>query len=142
MSTIFLNIHHIHDICFVLARELLSFDEPIPDFETRFPNKLEAVLQIPQQGTKDKLFYSSLPKQAAVLFYSLVKNHPFLNGNKRIAVVSLLTFLYLNSHWISTDWKTLYGLTIFIANSDPADRGKALNVLIQFIRDSFIDRIQ
>jgi len=41
MSTVFLTIDHIRDICFALAREFLTFDEPIPEFETRFPGKLE-----------------------------------------------------------------------------------------------------
>lgn len=136
MPSIFLTTDHIHDLCFALAQEFLTFDEPIPDFKTRFPGKLEAILEIPQQGTKDERLYPSLPEQAAVLFYSLVKEHPFLNGNKRLAVVSLLTFLSLNEHWLETDWKTLYGLTIFVANSDPSDRDKVLRTLEEFISNS------
>lgn len=136
MKTKFLGVEHIRDLCFVLAREFFSFDEPIPDFNTRFPKKLEAIIQIPQQGIKDGLLYPTLTKQAAVFFYSMVKEHPFLNGNKRIAVVSLLTFLYLNQRWLKTDWKTLYGLTIFVANSDPSDRSKILKTLEQFFKDS------
>lgn len=100
MSTVFLNINHVRDICFALAQEFLTFDEPIPSFETRFPDKLEAILNIPQQGTKNGLLYPTITEQAAVLFYSLVKEHPFLNGNKRLAVVSLLTFLSPFPHMI------------------------------------------
>jgi len=128
----------VREICFALAQEFLTFDEPIPDFETRFPGKLEAILEIPQQGTRDGLLYPTLTEQAAVLFYSLVKGHPFLNGNKRLAVVSLLTFLSLNNHWLETDWKTLYGLTMFVANSAPSDRAKLLKTLKEFINSSVI----
>jgi hypothetical protein len=76
----FLTVGDVRDICFALARRLLTFDEPIPDFDTRFPCKLEAILEIPQQGTKEGLLYSTLTGQATVLFYALVKEHPFLNG--------------------------------------------------------------
>jgi death-on-curing protein len=136
--TNFLTLNHVGDICFALAQELLAFDEPIPAFETRYPKKLEGILGIPQQGTKAGLIYKSVYQQAAVLFYSLVKEHPFLNGNKRLAVVCLLVFLQLNKHWLKTDWKTLYGLTVFVANSDPIDRSNVLKTLEQFIKETLV----
>lgn len=139
MKNNFLSPEDVRDICFSLAQEFLTFDEPIPSFETRFPQKLESILAIPKQGTMEGLLYSTFTEQTSVLFYSLVKGHPFLNGNKRIAVVSLLTFLYFNNFWLETDWKTLYGLTIFVVNSDPKDRDKVLKVLNQFIKDSLIE---
>lgn len=67
MATIFLSLEHVRDVCFTLAQELLTFDEPIPSFETRFPERLEAILEIPKE---DRL-YPSLTGQASVLFYSL-----------------------------------------------------------------------
>jgi len=140
MATTFLTVDHVRDICFVFAQEFLTFDEPIPEFETRFPGKLEAILELPRQGTKSGFLYPTLEEQAAVLFYSMIKEHPFLNGNKRLAVVSLLVFLFLNNRWLKTDWKTLYGLTIFVANSDPSDRNKVLNSLGQFIKDSLVGK--
>ncbi len=140
MQTIFLTFEDVRDICFVLAREFLAFDEPIPDFNTRFQGRLEAILEIPQQGVAEGLLYPTLVDQAVVLFYSMVKEHPLLNGNKRIAVVSLLVFLSFNDYWLKMDWKTLYGLTIFVANSDPTDRDKVLKPLAQFIKDSLVKK--
>ena len=118
---------------------MLAFSEPIPNFETRFPGKLEAILEMPRQGIEQRLLYATFNKQASILFYSLVKEHPFLNGNKRIAVVSLLTFLFLNKRWLKTDWQTLYGLTIFTANSAPCDRSKVVATLEQFIEESVVN---
>ena len=40
--------------------------------------------------------YPSLAEKAAALGYSLVQNHPFLDGNKRIAHAAMETFLILN----------------------------------------------
>lgn len=70
----------------------------------------------------------------------VIFEHPFLNGNKRIAVVSLLVFLSLNGRWLRMDWKTLYGLTVFVANSDPSDRDKVLKTLVQFIEYSLVEK--
>lgn len=72
-------------ISFNLARKLMSFDEPIPDYSTRDNSLLESSLASPKN-----IFHNTenptLVDLTAVLFYSLIKNHPFVNGNKRIAV--------------------------------------------------------
>ena len=40
--------------------------------------------------------YPTIEEKAARLCYSLIKNHAFLDGNKRIAVFAMLVFLELN----------------------------------------------
>ncbi len=79
-------------IAFRLAKELLEFNEPIPDFSTRFPHVLESCLVVPFQKFTQKDVYKGLIAKASVLFYLLIKNHPFQNGNKRIAMTTLLFF--------------------------------------------------
>ena len=124
--TKWLTIEHVRDICIVYAQTHLAFDEPIPPFNTRFPGKLEAILEITKQEYGSQLFYPTLTEQAAALFYSLIKEHPFLNGNKRIAVICLLVFLKLNRKWLEMDWRTLYDITVAVAVSDPKERGTVL----------------
>ena len=41
---------------FALAKELMSGDEPIPDFGTRFPNILESCLETPLPGLVERIF--------------------------------------------------------------------------------------
>jgi death-on-curing protein len=50
-----------------------------------------------------KRLYPTLVATAAILFYLMIKNHPFQNGNKRIAITTLLTFLYNNNKWLRAD---------------------------------------
>ena len=57
---------------FVLAQEIMSFDEPIPDFKTRFSNILESCIAAPFQAFQEKSFYPGLIDKAAILF-SLVQ---------------------------------------------------------------------
>src|SRR6056297_2259224 len=87
-------------IAFMLARSHLTYDEPIPDFDTRRPNVLERCLTIPFQTFSKQAAYKGLIDKAAILFYLMIKNHPFQNGNKRIAMTTLLVFLGKNDKWL------------------------------------------
>lgn len=113
-----LTLEHVKEICLRLAREWMSWDEPIPDFETRLPNILESCLAAPLQTYGRKSLYPNLSSKAAALFYFLIKNHPFQNGNKRIAVTSLLVFLYLNGKWLKVSCERLYKIAVWVAESD------------------------
>lgn len=104
-------------IAFRLAKELLEFNEPIPDFSTRFPNILESCLAVPFQKFTRKDVYKGLIAKASILFYLLIKNHPFQNGNKRIAMTTLFVFLYKNEKWLKVDEKELYNFAVWVAQS-------------------------
>lgn len=54
---------------------------------------LHSAVMAPQTG-----YYASLAELAAVYAHGIVKNHPFLDGNKRTGFVSALTFLGANKH--------------------------------------------
>lgn len=73
----------------------------------------------PLQTFGGRCLYPTLEDKAAVLFYLMIKNRPFQNGNKRIAVTSLLTFLYLNNKWIKIYKEDLYDLAVMVAASKP-----------------------
>src|SRR5262245_27139885 len=88
-------------VAFQLAKKLVDWDEPIPDFSTRFPEKLEGAINAPFQTFDRKSLYKGLVGKAAALFYLMIKDHPFQNGNKRIAVATLLCFLLGNKYWLS-----------------------------------------
>lgn len=123
-------------LCFDLARELMTFEEPIPDYSTRDNSLLESALGAPRQTFGGNLLYPTLQIQAAILFYSLIKNHPFRNGNKRIAVMSLLTFLSLNGLWLSMKPLDLYKLAQEVSSSNPKDRDHILKDLEKTISKS------
>ena len=107
-------------LAFRLAKEHLSFDEPIPDFSTRFANVLESCIAMPFMKFDGKPLYKSLTGRASILFYLMIKNHPFQNGNKRIAITTLLVLLYENNKWLRADAQSLYNFTVWVAQS-PAE---------------------
>ena len=85
-----------------------------------------AVAQI-EKGFGNEDFYSTLEEKATTLLYLVVKNHAFVDGNKRIAAACFLKFLEQNNMLfnaknqpiISND--TLATLTLFIASSKPEE---------------------
>lgn len=126
-------------LCFDLTRELMTFQEPIPDYSTRNSSLLESSLASPKQTFAGKLLYPTLSKQAAILFYSLIKNHPFRNGNKRIAVMGLLTHLAINQKWINIDPIDLYKLACKVSKSNPKKMGQILHTIEKSIEKNTVD---
>jgi death-on-curing protein len=68
---------------------------------------LESALHRPQTG-----YYDTLVHEAAALLESLVQNHPFVDGNKRVAFAVVDVFLRINGHLITADSKAIYGYMI------------------------------
>ena len=58
---------------------------------------LESALNAPFQTFGDEELYPSIIEKASRLCYGLIKNHPFIDGNKRIGVYAMLVFLELNN---------------------------------------------
>ena len=132
-----LTVQEVEYMAFRLAEEFLKFDEPIPDFTTRFPNILESCLLTPFQKFGGKHLYPTLLSKAAMLFYLMIKNHPFQNGNKRIAITTLLLFLLNNKKWLNTDIEKFYIFTKWVAAS-PADAKEPVVVAIELFIDRYI----
>ena len=132
--TRWLTLDEFRQICFDYAATADWIElEPIPDFDTRYPNRLESCLETPQQTFDEELLYPTLYKQATIFFYLLVKNHPFLNGNKRIAIVALGVFLFINVKLLKSTSSELYDLTKHVASSDPKDKTKIMVEIEGFI---------
>ncbi len=59
-------------------------------------NLLKSALAVPQSGVADDYFHEDLAGMAAAYLYHIVRNHPFVDGNKRTGLVAALVFLALN----------------------------------------------
>jgi prophage maintenance system killer protein len=126
-------------LAFRLAKEHLSFNEPIPDFSTLFPNVLESCVVTPFQGFSGKALYPTLVVKAGILFYLMIKNHPFQNGNKRIAITTLLAFLFGNGKWLKADAQELYNFTVWVAQSPSELKEQVVAGIQKFIRNHLAD---
>ena len=69
---------------------------------------LESALAQPRATFDDVELYSTLVDKAAALGFSLIRNHPFVDGNKRSALVVSLLFLRLNGKSIAASMEDRY----------------------------------
>jgi death-on-curing protein len=70
-------------------------------------SSLEAAVFRPQTG-----YYNNLAEEAAALFESLVNNHPFLDGNKRVGFAAAHTFLLLNGFDLDVSNKAAFAFVM------------------------------
>jgi len=61
---------------------------------------LESALAQPRMTFGDEDLYPTIAEKAAALGFSLIKNHPFVDGNKRTGHAAVETFLVLNGYEI------------------------------------------
>lgn len=124
---------------FSLAKEMMTWDEPIPEFGTRFPSVLESCLNTPFTRFSRKDLYRGLIGKSTIMFYLMIKNHPFQNGNKRVAVMTLLLFLANNGKWLRMKPDDLYNFAVGIARSRPNSREKVVRNIYNTIEKYIID---
>lgn len=79
---------------------------------------VESAVVQPQMTFAAGELYPSLIDKAAALCFSLVMNHPFVDGNKRIGHAAMETFLVLNGHSLNADVDDAESLFLRLAAGD------------------------
>lgn len=77
---------------------------------------LESALHRPQTG-----YYDTIVHEAAALLESLVQNHPFVDGNKRVAFAVTDVFLRINGYELTADSRAIYDRFIEFLNNGTFD---------------------
>ena len=94
------------------------------------------------KGFGESDFYPTLEEKAAMLLYLVVKNHSFVDGNKRIAAACFLKFLQQNNMLFNSKQQpiinneTLASLTLFIASSKPEEMETVKRLVISVLNRS------
>ena len=83
----------------------------------RDENLLDSAIETPFQTFGGQDLYPTLIEKAARLGYGLIKNHPFLDGNKRIGTHAMLTFLDINGVEIKFDYDELTKIIFNVADN-------------------------
>lgn len=81
----------------------------------RDPALLESALEQPRATFDKKLLHPTVTEQAAAYLFHLARNHPFVDGNKRVALAAMDVFLRINGHQLQLDDDELYDLVIRVA---------------------------
>jgi death-on-curing protein len=76
---------------------------------------LESAVSRPRATFRNKDLYPTSFHKAAALMESLVKNHPFIDGNKRMAITSAAIFLQMNGYLLKASHNELVDFAVLVA---------------------------
>ncbi len=102
-------------------------------------DQFEGILRTIYQSFDGEEVYSTVGEKAANLLYFIVKDHPFFDGNKRIAALLFIVFLMLNEYGLTEDGgvkitdRALVALTLMIAESEPKEKGLITAVVCRIL---------
>lgn len=65
----------------------------------------------------------------------MIKNHPFANGNKRMAVALMMYFMYKNKKWAKIHPMEMYDIACTVAESDPTRSQETIDLLRRVIKE-------
>ncbi|MBI2669873.1 MAG: Fic family protein [Candidatus Yanofskybacteria bacterium] len=128
------------EIIVKLKEELLAKKEAGDLFGQEYGEKFRAVLGTIRQTFAGKALYPSIEEKAAHLLYFIIKDHPFVDGNKRIASFLFVYFLDRNSYlYKNTGEKkindnALVALALLIAVSDPGDKDIMIKIISNLLK--------
>lgn len=103
----------------LLHEDLLAETGGMPGL--REEGLLDSALNLPFQTFDGQVLYPSIQQKAARLCCSLVQNHPFVDGNKRIGIHTMLVFLALNGIELLYTQEELISLGLSLATGELTD---------------------
>jgi hypothetical protein len=120
----------------VLKGELMHKGEATDNFATeRNRGAVEGIIGNVMQSFGGQALYPTVEEKAAHLLYFIIKNHPFVDGNKRTGAYAFIWYLQkaklLNTSVITP--ATLTALTLLIAESDPQDKEKMVKLVVMLL---------
>ena len=116
----------------------LKFSSDSYLFALERDNGVEAIIFDIYQTFDGKDLYSSIEEKAANFLYLIIKNHVFIDGNKRIAATLFVYFLefynllYKDGKQV-IDNNTLVAITLLIAQSNPKEKEILVDLVMNFL---------
>jgi death-on-curing family protein len=127
----------LHDYQNVIAAMRSDFESSV--FGKEKDDSFQSSIAQISKGFGDIDFYPSIEEKAATLLYLIIKNHSFVDGNKRIAAACFLLFLEVNGLLKSKEGdllisnEALASLTLFAAASKPEEMDTVKKLIISVL---------
>ena len=122
-----------------IKKELKNKGEASDLFGTDSQDKLSGILQNLLQTFDKKELYPSIEEKASHLLYFVIKDHPFIDGNKRIASFLFVYFLDKNKYLYRESGErkindnALAALALLIAVSNPKEKDELIKITTNLI---------
>ena len=123
-----------------LKAELRKENEAGDLFGQEYDKKFQSIIGTIYQTFDGKELYNSIEEKSANLLYLSIKDHPFADGNKRIASVLFVYFLQMNNYLYTSDFQrkinnnTLASLALLVATSDPKEKEIIIKIIISLLQ--------
>lgn len=125
----------------LLRENLIAQKEASVLFGSSKDERFIGILSSVVQSFGGEYLYPSIEEQAAHLLYFIVKNHPFIDGNKRIGAFMFIWFLQRNKHHLKRNGEpkindnSLVAITLLVAQSAPGQKEIMVDLIINLIKD-------
>ena len=104
-------------------------------FGQEVENKLEGILGNIEQTFNGTNLYETSSEKAAHLLYFIIKDHPFVDGNKRIGCLSFLLYLQKQSITANLTDNGLAALALLVAESTPSQKDNIIRLIINLLNE-------
>jgi len=92
---------------------------------TRDKDLLQSAVAVPESGFGEHYLHTDLFEMAAAYLFHLVKDHPFVDGNKRVGAMAAFTFLKLNGLTLTAKDTQFESIILTVAQSKMGKAGVA-----------------
>ncbi len=116
----YLSVEEVISVHYQLVGDFCKHSDPIEPAGVRELSLLESAVFRPQTSFGVTNKYPTIEMAGAAVAHSLIHNHPFHNGNKRTALVSLLVFLDSNNFMLACNEDELFRLVLQTAQHTAA----------------------
>lgn len=123
-----------------LKEKLITQGEATPLFGNSRDDSFVGILGNIVQSFNGEYLYPSIEEQAAHLLYFIIKNHPFIDGNKRIGALMFIWFLQKNKHHLKNNGEAkindnaLVALALLVAQSQSDQKDIMIELIINLIK--------
>jgi len=123
----------------MLKQNLIEKKEASSLFGSEVDEKFKSIIGVVYQTFDKKELYRTIEEKAANLLYLTIKDHPFIDGNKRIASFIFVYFLDRNNYLYKSNEErkiidtTLVALSLLIATSEPKDKNIMINIITNLL---------
>ena len=127
-----------YDDCMDIINKL-KFNTDSDLFALERNHGLKAILGTIYQSFDGKDLYPTIEEKASNFLYLIIKNHTFIDGNKRIGATLFIYFLefynllYTNNRQV-IDNNTLVAITLLIAQSNPKEKDILIDLVMNFLK--------
>jgi prophage maintenance system killer protein len=138
--TFILTFEHTREIINKVRTRLIEKNEATDIFGREYSHKLMGIIGALYQTFDKKELYRSVEEKAAHILYLVIKDHPFSDGNKRLASILFVYYLEKNGYLDKSagvrkiNDNTMVALSLLVATSNPGEKDMMIKIITNLLK--------